>query len=207
MLLLNRLSNINSQIDSYQAQISELQLLITDLQSHAQEVQGAEQAANSAIVQIRTALEMLTAICPDEIVTFKTAINGLFDNPNPLKLVAAVDDDAITTVQPVAPNPPVDDEPLEVESTPLVEPQLEEAQEDAPKPSAEVVNHNDKAASNGYSLLATEDELKKCDRPKLVKLANKHQISGYQNKTRDKLAELLTGRVTTDELTPPKTLK
>ena len=63
-------------------------------------------------------------------------------------------------------------------------------------------NGNGKAGNHAYSLLATVEDLRKCDRPVLIKLANKHQIPGYQNKTRDKLADSLVGKVTVDEITP-----
>jgi hypothetical protein len=200
MLLLNRLNNINSQIESYQEQIAELQRRVTELQAHAQEVQGAESAAESAIVQIRTALDMLTAICPDEIPTFKAAVDALFA-PEPLRLTAYEETDAPTTTEPVEPNPPTDNEIVDVESTPVVE--------DKPETNGNGNGHNGngngKTDSNSYSLLATVDDLKKIDRPALIKLANKHKIPNFQNKTRDKLAEALAGKITVDEITPAKT--
>ncbi|WP_016949781.1 hypothetical protein [Anabaena sp. PCC 7108] len=194
MLLLNRLNNINAQIDSYQEQIAELQRRVVELQAHAQEVQGAESAAESALVQVRTALDMITAICPDDIITFKAAIDALFA-PEPLRLAAY---EEIETTDPVEPNPPTNDEVVDVESSPVVE--------DQPEANGNGNgNGNGKTDSNSYSLLATVDDLKKIDRPTLIKLANKHKIPNFQNKTRDKLAEALAGKVTVDEITPAKT--
>jgi TolA-binding protein len=183
MLLVNRLNNINSQIDSYQEKIAELQRRVTELQAHAQEVQVAESAAESALVQIRTALDMITAICPDDITTFKAAVDALFA-PKPL-LLAAEETDIPSTSNPVEPNPPINNEVMDVDSTPVDESQPE-------------TNGN----SNGHNGKVSVEELKKLKRPVLVRLAKNYSIEDFNNKTRDKLAELLAGKVSRNVLDP-----
>ncbi|RUS92523.1 hypothetical protein [Trichormus variabilis] len=202
MLLVNRLNNINAQIDSYQEQIAELQRRVTELQVHAQEVQGAESAAESALVQVRTALDMLTAICPDDIITFKSAIDALFA-PEPLKLAAYEETEATTMPNPVEPSPPVDNEVVDVDSTPVDEeqPEITNGKGDATDyiPVTDIAPTN--GNGNGKTIeIVSEDELKQHKRPVLIRLANNYDIPNYNNKTRDQLAHLLADKVSRDEL-------
>lgn len=210
MLLLNRLNSINAQINVYLEEIALLQGKVTQLQAHAQEVQGAEQAAESALAQIDTAMQMLSVICPDEIATFKAAIDARFNQPLP-QLTPATDPDTAQD----SPTPslhPSDDDDEVIETTAVVvedgESQLPAvdavnaiADSDgvsavaAPQPSGGNGNGN----GNGHHLLSY-DQLRIIDRPTLIKLANTHNIPNYKTRKRDELASLLDGMVATDEL-------
>jgi hypothetical protein len=218
MLLFNRLSNINAQIEFYQEQIAALQQQVTQLQLHAQEVQGAEQAADSALVQVGTALQMLNGICPEEVTTFKAAIDALFNSP--LQITAATEPDAPVSPQPPAPS----DEPPAVQDAVFEETPPSDAQSPIPNPESEVTledptpnsnghNGNGKgdasdfqmivsAESNGNSKAVTvgENELKQQKRPILIRLANLYGIPDFNSKSRDELAKLLSGKVTRENL-------
>lgn len=211
MLLTNRINAINAQVVAYQEQIAELQAKITTLQSHAQEVQGVEQAAESALSQIEAAINMLQVVCPEEIATFKAAIDSKFN--------------VLPTIAPAAPlTPPNEPEAVEAIATKITEPQVEstvdvtstvepEATEEAQAtdatktdaPTDDNGNGNDDNGngngSNGHNgHLLTYKDLDKVDRATLVKLADKHGIA-YTTKTKKyELATALAGMVTQAEV-------
>jgi hypothetical protein len=201
MLLQAKINTVNFQIVDIQEQIARLQAQLTDLQSFAQSLQSVDQAADSALQQVSQAVALINAVCPEELETFKAAINAMMDGEKPaLPEVKEVTETVES--QSVEPTPEIT---VEVESAPVDE------QPDVPETSEPIELQNGSGNGNGnghhkdtdkFVMLATIEELKACDRPRLVKLANKYQIPGYQNKTRDKLAELLTGKVTVDEITP-----
>ncbi|MBD2626655.1 hypothetical protein [Trichormus variabilis] len=144
------------------------------------------------LIEVRN-VGLINAVCPEELPTFKAAIESLMQGDR-LRLAATVEnEDSLVTPEPV-PEDVIDVEPTSVDEQPKEAPEVPE-------------NHNSNGNghhkdTDNFVMLATTEELKKCDRPKLIKLANEHQSPGYQNKTRDKLAELLTGKVTVDEISP-----
>ncbi|MBD2566412.1 hypothetical protein [Anabaena lutea] len=199
MLLQSRIITVNSEIDFIQEQITALQTKLTDLQSFSQQLQSVDQATDSALNQLSSAVALINAVCPEELSTFKAAIDALMQGDR-LRLAATVEnEDSPVTPEPVEPTPEVT---VDVDPT-----HAGEQPEETPEASE---NHNGngngkghhKTDSDSFVMLATIEELKACERPRLIKLANKYQIPGYQNKTRDKLAELLAGKVTVDEITP-----
>jgi hypothetical protein len=194
MLLQNRISTVNAEIELVQEQIAALQIKLTELQSFSQQLQSVDQATDSALNQLSSAVALINAVCPEELPTFKAAIDVLMQGDR-LRLEATVENED----SPVTPES-VPEDVIDVETT-----SVDEQPEETPEASE---NHNGngnghhKTDSQSFVMLATTEELKQCDRPRLIKLANKYQIPGYQNKTRDKLAELLTGKVTVDEISP-----
>jgi hypothetical protein len=105
MLLQNRINQVNVQINLYLEEIAALQAKVTYLQTHAQEIQGAEQAAETALSQIDTAISMLTAICPEELVTFKAAIDAKF---SPVPQIAGASDRVAEAEDDNIPDAPLD---------------------------------------------------------------------------------------------------
>lgn len=215
MLLQNRLNSINSQIKVYVDEIAKLQARVTQLQTHAQEVQGAEQAAESALAQIDTALAILAAICPDEINLFKDAIDAKFCAPLPQLQECA---DEVNGTEEVDVTPPMSDADENVIETieaivierfdyDVAESNLAEDDNDLqvtkPEPEPNLGNaegvEDSNGNGNGHNLL-TYDELRIVDRPTLIKLANSHSLPNYKSKKRDDLASLLDGMVTSDEM-------
>lgn len=219
MLLTNRINAINAQVTAYQEQIAELQAKITTLQSHAQEVQGVEQAAESALSQIEAAINMLQVVCPEEIATFKAAIDSKF-NVLPTIAPAAQRQDSVTTPTPTPPNEP---ETVEAIATTLVEEPQDDTSSVEPETPLETETtdatkiaqddntgngDNDNGNGNGHNgHLLTYKDLDKVDRATLVKLADKHGIA-YTTKTKKyELATALGGMVTQVELDAAKNEK
>ena len=86
MLFNTKIQEIQSQVSANSQEIEVLLLRVEELraqnlamENHLQQLGSAENAAESAIEQIKTALMMINAISPTEVMTFKGAIDSLFD--------------------------------------------------------------------------------------------------------------------------------
>ena len=86
MLFNTKIQEIQSQVSANSLEIEALLLRVEELraqnlamENHLQQLGSAENAAESAIEQIKTALMMINAISPTEVMTFKGAIDSLFD--------------------------------------------------------------------------------------------------------------------------------
>ena len=98
------ISQISHEIEDLQARIEDLRIEKLELENYQQQLGSAENASESAIEQVKTALAMIKAISPDEKATFKDALISLFDDADiPLLASASPDpdpepsDDAIET--------------------------------------------------------------------------------------------------------------
>jgi regulator of replication initiation timing len=98
------IANISQEIEDLQARIEALRIEKLELEQYQQHLGSAENASESAIEQVKTALAMIKAISPDEKATFKNALISLFDDADiPLLASAEPDpepepsDDAIET--------------------------------------------------------------------------------------------------------------
>lgn len=98
------ISQISHEIEDLQARIEALRIEKLELEQYHQQLGSAENASESAIEQVRTALAMIKAISPDEVGTLKDALISLFtDDDAPLLASADPDpepepsDDAIET--------------------------------------------------------------------------------------------------------------
>ena len=96
MLFNAKINEIQCQVSANSLEIEALLLRVEELraqnlamENHLQQLGSAENAAESAIEQIKTALLMINAISPAEVQTFKSAIDSLFDKSHPQ--LAAVD--------------------------------------------------------------------------------------------------------------------
>lgn len=90
MLFNAKINEIQSQVSANSLEIEALLLRVEELraqnlamENHLQQLGSAENAAESAIEQIKTALMMINAISPTEVMTFKGAIDSLFDCERP----------------------------------------------------------------------------------------------------------------------------
>ena len=98
------IANISQEIEDLQARIEDLRIEKLELEQYQQQLGSAENASESAIEQVKTALAMIKAISPAERETFKDALISLFDDADiPLLASAEPDpepepsDDAIET--------------------------------------------------------------------------------------------------------------
>jgi hypothetical protein len=107
MQLLNtKFNQIATAIEATNAQIAALQAKLSELQEHQQQLLSVEQACQSALAQVGTALSMLNHVDPAEIPTFKAAVDAQFGT------------DAIGFLEPATPAPEETVEPIEPEPTP-----------------------------------------------------------------------------------------
>jgi hypothetical protein len=86
------ISQISHEIEDLQARIEALRIEKLELEQYQQQLGSAENAAESAIEQVRTALAMIKAISPDEKATFKVALISLFDDAD-IPLLASAEPD------------------------------------------------------------------------------------------------------------------
>ena len=77
-LLAAKFAQIATAIDTTNAQILALQAKLSELQEHQQQILSVEQACQSALAQVGTALSMLNHVDPAEIGTFKAAVEAQF---------------------------------------------------------------------------------------------------------------------------------
>ncbi|MUG99827.1 hypothetical protein F7734_49170 [Scytonema sp. UIC 10036] len=187
MLLNNTLTTIQSSIDSVQAQITALQAQLAELQHHQQAVMSVESACETAIAQVKTALQMLTSVSPDDINTFKTAINDVFGEDLP-QLTASVD-----PVEPTPPTPapaPTNNDVWGDETQPTIDVSAV-AVMDAPQPESQ---------PDSELHLLTFMELMELSSEQLKRLAKAKGVEGYRKMTKGAIAELLQDSIPANEI-------
>ena len=86
------IANISQEIEDLQARIEDLRIEKLELEQYQQQLGSAENASESAIEQVKTALAMIKAISPDEKATFKDALISLFDEGD-IPLLASAEPD------------------------------------------------------------------------------------------------------------------
>ena len=101
-LLAAKFNQIATAIETTNAQIAALQAKLSELQEHQQQLLSVEQACQSAVTQIGTALSMLNHVDSSEISTFKAAVDAQFGTDAIAFLESAA---PVETVEPVAPEP------------------------------------------------------------------------------------------------------
>ena len=175
------IANISHEIEDLQARIEALRIEKLELEQYQQQLGSAENASESAIEQVRTALAMINAISPDEKATFKNALISLFNDDADLPLLTSADPD---------PNPnPSDDANAERSQSEI------EINPDLP-PSPNGNGHNGHNGHNGngnghetIDINAIEigvsdltASLNKLGINELRKLAKKHRLDGKGTK-------------------------
>ena len=107
-LLASKFAQIATAIDNTTAQITTLQVKLSELQEHQQQLLSVEQACQSALAQVDTALMMLNHVDPAEITTFKDALVVKFSN-EAIALIeptAPTETATDTSIEPTSPTPP-----------------------------------------------------------------------------------------------------
>lgn len=117
-LLAAKFNQIASAIDATNAQIAALQAKLSELQEHQQQLLSVEQACQSAIAQIGTALSMLGHVDPAEIPTFKAAVNAQFGTD----VIAFLESSTSAPAETVEPEPTAPTAPET--TTPDIEPAI-----------------------------------------------------------------------------------
>ena len=127
-LLAVKFAQIATAIDTANAQIAALQIQLSELQEHQQQLLSVEQACQSALAQVGTALSMLNHVDPAEIGTFKAAVEAQFGTDAIAFLEPAIPTPAETIepepIAPIAPEPAVMPEVapvIDIEATPAVD--------------------------------------------------------------------------------------
>lgn len=132
-LLAAKFAAIATAIDSTNAQITALQAKLSELQEHQQQLLSVEQACQSALAQVDTALMMLNHVDPAEIATFKDALVIKFSNEAIAQIEpAAPIETATTPAEPTAPTPPDIEGVIDIEPTPDSTPATDTPATDAP---------------------------------------------------------------------------
>ena len=127
-LLAAKFAQIATAIDTANAQIAALQIQLSELQEHQQQLLSVEQACQSALAQVGTALSMLNHVDPAEIPTFKAAVESQFGTDAIAFLEPAIPTPAETIepepIVPIAPEPAVMPEVapvIDIEATPAID--------------------------------------------------------------------------------------
>ena len=129
-LLAVKFAQIATAIDTANAQIAALQIQLSELQEHQQQLLSVEQACQSALAQVGTALSMLNHVDPAEIGTFKAVVEAQFGTEAIAFLEPAIPTPAETIepdlwpIAPIAPEPAVmpDVAPvIDIEATPVID--------------------------------------------------------------------------------------
>jgi TolA-binding protein len=99
MLFANKINEVNAsiagisqEIEDLQSRIEALRIEKLELEQYQQQLGSAENASESAIEQVKTALAMIKAISPAERETFKDALISLFDEGD-IPLLASAEPD------------------------------------------------------------------------------------------------------------------
>jgi TolA-binding protein len=87
------IANISHEIEDLQARIEALRIEKLELEQYQQQLGSAENASESAIEQVKTALAMIKAISPSERETFKDALISLFTDDADIPLLASAEPD------------------------------------------------------------------------------------------------------------------
>ncbi|HEY9807166.1 MAG TPA: hypothetical protein V6D04_11400 [Candidatus Obscuribacterales bacterium] len=120
-LLVAKFNQIASAIDATNAQIAALQTKLSELQEHQQQLLSVEQACQSALAQVDTALMMLHHVDPSQVGTFQVAIEAKFSTEAIAQLPASPEPEpaAEPAPEPTAPTAP------EPSATPENEPAID----------------------------------------------------------------------------------
>ncbi|MEG4281020.1 hypothetical protein QUA62_26695 [Microcoleus sp. MON1_C1] len=106
-VLAAKFNQVDASIADTQSQIATLQTKLSELQDYRQQLLSVEQACESALSQVNTALMMLHHVDPSQINTFKTAVDAQFGVVGVGILESATVAPAEpTTPEPIAPTAP-----------------------------------------------------------------------------------------------------
>ena len=119
-VLAAKFNQVDASIADTQSQITALQTKLSELQDYRQQLLSVEQACESALSQVNTALMMLHHVDPSQINTFKTAVDAQFGTD----AIAFLESATPTPAEPVKPEPTAPTAP-EAPTAPDVEPAID----------------------------------------------------------------------------------
>ena len=185
-LLAAKFNQIATAIDATNAQITALQAHLSELQEHQQQLLSVEQACQSALTQVGTALSMLNHVDPAEIPTFKSAVDAQFGT----EAIAFLESATPTPAETVKPEPVAPIEPELAVSG--VEPAID----------VEVIDTDAAITSTAAATPGTAEDieglLNKMTIQSIRKLAVTKKVGG--SGTRSEIASRLAGIVTQDDI-------
>ncbi len=150
-LLATKFAQIDATIDATTAQITALQAKLSELQEHRQQLLSVEQACQSALSQVDTALAMLHHVDPSQVEVFQTAIESKFNSETIGFLPEAPKPTAEpTATEPTAPTAP--DTSAEPEIEPAIDVEVSDTT-DAPIATAPTPTPTPTAATDIEGLL------------------------------------------------------
>ena len=135
-LLAAKFAQIDATIDATTAQITALQAKLSELQEHRQQLLSVEQACQSALSQVDTALMMLHHVDPSQVGVFKGAIESKFNS----ETIGFLPEAPEPTAEPTAPEPTAPAAPdtsAEPETEPAIDVEVAEST-DAPIATAPI---------------------------------------------------------------------
>jgi|GEM_PF-746143 len=119
-LLATKFAQIDATIDATTAQITALQVKLSELQEHRQQLLSVEQACQSALSQVDTALAMLHHVDPSQVEVFKGAIESKFNS----ETIALLPEAPEPTPEPTEPEPTAPTAP-DTSAQPEIEPAID----------------------------------------------------------------------------------
>lgn len=115
-VLAAKFNQVDASIANTQSQIAALQTKLSELQDYRQQLLSVEQACESALGQVGTALAMLNHVDASQIGTFKAAVDAQFGT-EAIGILSPADTTAEpTTPEPIAPTAPEPSATPDVES-------------------------------------------------------------------------------------------
>ena len=120
-VLAAKFNQVDASIADTQSQITALQTKLSELQDYRQQLLSVEQACESALSQVNTALMMLHHVDPSQINTFKTAVDAQFGTD----AIAFLESATPTPAEPVEPESTAPTAPLSAPTAPDVEPTID----------------------------------------------------------------------------------
>ena len=119
-VLAAKFNQVDASIADTQYQITALQTKLSELQDYRQQLLSVEQACESALSQVNTALMMLHHVDPSQINTFKAAVDAQFGVVG----VGILESATVAPAEPTTPEPIVPTAP-ESPTAPDVEPAID----------------------------------------------------------------------------------
>ena len=119
-VLAAKFNQVDASIADTQSQITALQTKLSEFQDYRQQLLSVEQACESALGQVNTALIMLHHVDPSQINTFKTAVDAQFGVVG----VGILESATVAPAEPATPEPIAPTAP-ESPAAPDVEPAIE----------------------------------------------------------------------------------
>jgi len=192
-LLTAKFNQIATAIDATNAQIVALQARLSELQEHQQQLLSVEQACQSALSQVDTALMMLHHVDPSQVEVFKAAIEGKFNS----EVIGFLPESPEPTAESTAPEPTTPSAP-ETSPEPEIEPVINVEVAEATETSATADAPIYPTATTPTPWVNIEDLLNKMTILSSRKLAATKKVSGHG--TRAAIAARLKKIVTESDI-------